>query len=49
MDVGHILGRLLEIMHKTKNRQVLIDANKILELLISHYFSGKNYSNDGMV
>jgi len=47
MDVGHILEELLEVLSKTKNRQSFIEANKILELLIGHYFSGNNYSNNG--
>lgn len=48
MDIGYILGELLEVLRKSKSRHAFTEANKILELLISNYFSGKNYSNDGM-
>lgn len=47
-EVGLVLEELLEILHKAKSCWAFEEVNKILEMLIGHYFSGKNYENDGM-
>ncbi|GAB2552345.1 hypothetical protein [Gracilibacillus alcaliphilus] len=47
-EVGLILEEMLALAEKTKQRKVFLELNKILELLIAHYFRGKNYENDGM-
>lgn len=47
-EVGLVLEQLIEILKRTNQRKAFIEANKVLELLIGHYFSGKNYENDGV-
>ncbi|MBN6206220.1 hypothetical protein JYK21_07135 [Ralstonia pickettii] len=47
-EVGLVLEEMLRIAKKIPTRKVFLELNKILELLIAHYFSGKNYENDGM-
>ncbi len=47
-EVGLVLEELLKILNKSKSRWAFKEANKILEMLIGHYFMGKNYENNGM-
>ncbi|UUI41137.1 hypothetical protein [Oceanobacillus oncorhynchi] len=47
-EVGIFLEEMLEIAKKTNQRGIFIELNRILEMLIGHYFMGNNYENDGM-
>ncbi|MFD1066637.1 hypothetical protein [Oceanobacillus locisalsi] len=47
-EVGIALEEMLEVAKKANQRWVFIELNKMLEKLIAHYFSGKNYENDGV-